>query len=380
MVPQATDAKPPPGPGGTNGRSQKRTLLEIARELAVNLESSARNGFPIERQDLEQIESLYKLDQIRQRQTRRWGQWVVVAIMLLGLVAIVVLKTRVWWATEVELDLRVSGFRATSTASQPLWDGIAVSEATIQPIQELQLFPDITRPDDLGTSTFASVVASDSGKIHVGPVRVQAGERFALEAEGQGVYRVSADSVMPRDVRLGLEGPAKMRVDKWSIEVPPDSTRRVTIVTGAGATKLEILPAAGMEEPLLQHLRVRDLAFVQVRHVIQTEPTAEPVEVPTLLGGQIVFPAIGGIKKQVSPLETLEFGSVEGTLRWARSSTDGIQFGFVGKARKLSMGTMEITPTLFEYLAARNDWWLLWGVGAYVIALVAALRNWWRGT
>jgi hypothetical protein len=380
-----TDPQLSAASGGTNSGGRKRTLLEIARERAQKLESSARNGIPVDLEELEQIEGLYKLDLIRQRQTRTWGRWVV-AIVLLGLLAAtVVLKTRVWWATEVELDLRVSGFRATSTAVQDLWDGVVVSEATLQPVREVRPSPELFHkftlgPDDLGPSNFVSVIAPDSaGSVQIGRVQVNTGEGFALQAGADDSYRVSVDSVVSPDVTLGLQGPAVVQAGKLSSEVPSDSIRSVTVLMGAGTTNLRIVPSARTEGALLQHLRVRDLAFEQVRRRKDEVGREVPAIVSTVLGGQVVFPGIGGLTRRVSPLETLGFGGVEGTVHSARIADDGIHLAFVGKARTISMGAIEITPTLFEYLVARDDWRLLWGVGAYLVVLVASLRNWWRG-
>jgi hypothetical protein len=305
MAPPPTDPQLPAASGrGTEHGARQRTLLEIARESAEQLESSACKDGRIDANELEQIEGLYKLSQIRQRQTRTWGWWVL-AIVPLGLVAgTVVLRTPVWWATEVELDLRVSGFRATSTAAQDLWDGIVVSEATLQPVREVRPSPELFNistlwPDDLGTSDFMSVIASDStGWVRIGRVQVHAGGRFGLQAGPDDSYGVSVDSVVsPVEVDLEFQGPAVTQAGELSTAVPSDSMRSVRVLTGAGTANLRIVPSARTERALLQHLRVRDLGFEQVRNRNDPAGREESATMSTVLGGQVVFPAVGGLTR-----------------------------------------------------------------------------------
>jgi len=372
------------------GKGRRDSAREYLERESAGLAAKAARGEPIAAGEVDDLNRLARLIEIRDAAAPRRRAWWPAGAFA-GALAIVsaLLFARVA-ETDIEVDLLVSELRFAMAGEQLASGALRVTSLGASGLHEIRV-PSATRPDDDRVESDAgdraavrispAAEAQRAGTVALAPLILPAGANVALRiAESPREYVLSLEA-SGRELRADVEGPVSVGV----AGSPPRlldfaSPRPIVLRAGSGDVDLALAFASLPQALLAPQLSVRGLSFARVDQLIDTGRSLVR-RVSTILSGTLFLESLDGEKRQLRPGEELRFEESSGEIRALRLEDNQIAVRYHGRVRGMTTGSGEghrsLMPTYLEWMRARHGLSLFWGATLYLSGLIAGALRWW---
>ena len=383
---------PAPEPNGL-GEEELRRLLKARSAAAV--ESAVRSGGEISAAEIEQLERLTSLIDLRTRAEppKQQRSWRLVALLAATLLVVSVLLFAHVAETAIELQVQASEVSFTLASQQVLLENVSLVRLGASGLTRIEL-PDMPGDrsgfdDDLNGTDQAIEIAAAGESGRRGSVGISA----IVPAAGTQVFLHRAD--LPGDYRLSLSNPQLvLRVDVYGPIVlslasvgrkPLDfiNPRAITLEAGTGTVDLD-LTFKDLERPgVMPQVPVQTLAFFRVAEQSGLDGSIVR-RLSTITSGTLYFESLNGVTRTLRAGEALRFREARGEIRSLRLGPDHLTLNFQGRVREMRTGAegsvQTLMPTWLEWLKARHGLSLLWGTTFYLFGIALAVVRWFRAS
>jgi hypothetical protein len=375
----------------------ERTDDELRRLLkarsAAAAESALRSGGQVSAEEIEELDRLTRLIDVRSRTDpprpqRSWRIAVLLAATLLVVSGLLFARVR---ETAIELDVQATEVSFTLPGEQVLLENAALASLGASGLKRIEL------PDSLpansgfgdgihGEEQAIQIVAAEDGRrrgsVGISAIVPGAGTQVWLgRADLPGQYRLSLSN--PRvTVSVDVYGPVAVSLaGVGSRTVDFSSPRAIILEAASGVLDLDLTfedlaRAGGMTQ-----VPVQTLAFFRVAQRSEREGSIVR-RLSTIASGTLYFESLKGVTRTLRAGEALRFQEARGEIRTLRLGSDHLTLNFQGRVRGMRTGSDDnphtLMPTWLEWLSARHGLSLLWGTTFYLFGMALAVIRWFK--
>lgn len=362
-------------------------IQDLLRQQADALaEEAAHNGGQIDPERIRALSRLYRLNKIcdgLQSPPRRGWRGPVMVLLASLLLASLLFFGRIFWETEIEMDLAVSEIGFVLPVKQALTEGVALQSTGAFGVREIEL-PRL--PPLRGRFAHLEALQSgeDSGTISLqGPI-LPPGTSVRVEHMGHpNRLRLFIQKAGGGDSLPVLQGAvagllAVVVADGPRFERNFGTPKPLRLLPEAGEADLTLTFAQAPSRGLFRHLKVESVSLDRVEQLSDSSGTLVR-RASTILGGKLSLVALYGLQRPLRAEERLAFASSRGELRLLPGD-DHLDLKFHGYVRGMRSGSDEsgrsLMPTYLEWLEAQHGWKLMWGMALYLFTLAVSALRW----
>lgn len=350
---------------------------ERLRARAAALAEAVEGGRRPDPVELEDLEALRRLVDLRATLESRRGNRVIAVAGALALVVGLMLLRRVG-------TVEVSGVVQASVVQLSIERGLVL--ALDRPLRELAA-RGFTHIEGLPAGTAgggpASLVAErlSGGTLTLQQITLPDAARLNLERVGPGRTRLRVDQGRAGGgVRVEAQGPARFVAGRDTLLLEGGSGHGVLMEFGTETFNVSFSPADSAGD-LLIGLAADSLSFSETQHTAEGV-RGDVVQVSTIHRGELILPGLRGEKVTLNAGEHLYMETRSLRIHRVRPEPNGITVEFRAQASKLALGDgaarRDVRPSLLEWYAANRRIELARTAYISGLAMLLGLLAWWR--
>jgi hypothetical protein len=375
----------------------ERTDEELRRLLkarsAAAAESALRSGGQVSAEEIEELDRLTRLIDVRSRTDppkpqRSWRIAALLAATLLVVSGLLFARVR---ETAIELDVQATEVSFALPSKQVLLENVALASLGASGLKRIELpdslpansgFGDGGQGEDQAIQIAIAEEGGRRGSVGISAIVPAAGTQVWLRCvDPSGQYRLSLSNphvVMSVDVY----GPVVVSSAGVGPRTVDFSTPRAVVLEAAsGILDLDLTFQHLERVGMMPQVPVNKLAFFRVAERSDRE-SAIVRRLSTITSGTLYFESLKGATRTLRGGEALRFQEARGEIRTLRLGSDHLTLNFQGRVRGMRTGSDDnphtLMPTWLEWLSARHGLSLLWGTTFYLFGMALAVIRWFK--
>lgn len=363
----------------TLGRRES-VLEERLRTGVAALVSSVEAGRALDRAELEELEGLRQLLELRGSVVRRREEWVatVAAALVVALVVSGLLLLRRVGTVEVF-------GRVHASAVQLSMDGRMIL-ALDRPLEEVRA-RGYTHVEGLPVDPSQGMPASfaakrlPGGTLTLQQLALPEAVRIRFERVEPGTMGLKVDQGRPGGrVRIEAQGPAHFITRSETLRVAEGAQQGASMDFGTETFNMSFVPADSAGD-LLTGVGADSLSFTELRHTADGA-RSEVALLSTIDRGELTLPGLRGETVMLNPGERLHMVTPSLRVYRIRQNSGGLSVEFRAHASELALGEgatrRDLRPSLLEWYAANRRFELALTVYVSGLTMVLGILAWWR--